>query len=481
MIAIVDYGMGNLSSVAKAFESLNVEASVTSDAGVIRRAERIVLPGVGAFGEGMKHLERLGLRPVLEEAVRVQRKPFLGICLGMQLMAKDSQEHGHHQGLGWIDGTVQPFAARHRDVTSLHIGWAPVSPRPADPLFANLGAAPQFYFVHGYHLACRSDRAVSAYAVHGDRFTAAIRQDNLLGVQFHPEKSQETGLGLLRNFVRWNPADTRTATSEWTDGVVCPAANIRLIPTLLLHRGRMVKTVRFQLIGDGLRRDVGDPVKAPMVYDAQLADELVYLDIRATVEERRIFDLQKAIASISGQVFMPLTVGGGISTPDEIRILLQSGADKVAINSAAVARPAFITEAARHFGNQCIVVSIDVRRNTAGRDEVYTRSGTQPTGLDPVVWAQQAEAAGSGEILLTSIDRDGTMQGYDLELIRRVASAVHVPVIASGGAGTTQDLVSVMQEGGASAAAAASLFHFRDVSPIKAKSALRRAGLLVRQ
>ena len=243
----------------------------------------------------------------------------------------------------------------------------------------------------------------------------------------------------------------------------------------------MVKTVRFELQEDSLRRDVGDPIKAPMVYDAQLADELVYLDIRATVEERRIFDLQKAIASISGQVFMPLTVGGGISTPDEIRILLQSGADKVAINSAAVAQPAFITEAARHFGNQCIVVSIDVRRNAAGRDEVYARSGTQPTGLDPVAWAQQAEAAGAGEILLTSIDRDGTMQGYDLELIRRVASAVHVPVIASGGAGTTQDLVSVMQEGGASAAAAASLFHFRDVSPIKAKSALRRAGLSVRQ
>ena len=189
----------------------------------------------------------------------------------------------------------------------------------------------------------------------------------------------------------------------------------------------------------------------------------------------------RAVSEISGRVFMPLTAGGGVRTVEEIRALLSAGADKVVINSAAVDRPALIREAARTFGSQCVVLSIDALRRTGGAWEVCTRSGTRPAGLEPAPWARQAEETGAGEILLTSIDRDGTLEGYDLDLIRTVSSAVRIPVIASGGAGKLQDLIDAVRTGGASASAAASLFHFRDLSPIKAKAFMSRSGLRVRE
>lgn len=485
-IAIVDYGMGNLSSVAKAFEALGAETTVSGRAEEFAKADRVVLPGVGAFGEGMSNLRRRGLIEPLRGEVLGAGKPFLGICLGMQLLAGESFEHGRHQGLGWIPGTVRPFEDRGEDWKTIHIGWSDVLPRQDAPLFRGLGASPNFYFVHGYHVACDDAGAVCATSVYGQPFTSAIQRGNLAGVQFHPEKSQETGLALLRNFLQWDPAVPPPAYSPKANGWLFePHAGggmpkVRLIPTLLLHDGRLVKTVRFQLMRDGVRRDVGHPVKAPMVYDAQLADELVYLDIRATVEGRGIEQLRRAVSEVAGQIFMPLTAGGGIRTVDDIRRLLQAGADKVAINSAALERPAFITEAAGIFGRQCVVVSLDAKRTGPDGYEVFTHSGTKATGLDPARWARQAEEAGAGEILLTSIDRDGTMEGYDLTLIRRVAEAVTIPVIASGGVGSLEHLAEGVLEGRASAVAAASLFHFRDLSPIKAKAFLRRRSIPIR-
>jgi imidazole glycerol-phosphate synthase subunit HisF len=248
----------------------------------------------------------------------------------------------------------------------------------------------------------------------------------------------------------------------------------RVIPTLTLRGQRLVKTRQF-----GAFRDVGDPVKAPIVYDAQLADELVYLDMDATVEGRGIDRLVKAIESISGECFMPITAGGGIRCEDDIHSLLRAGADKVSVNSAAVDSPDLVRSSSRVFGNQCIVVSIDVRRE-GERWLVYTRGGGHATGLDAIEWAKRAEELGAGEILLTSIDRDGTMEGYDLELGRAVTSAVSIPVILSGGAGKLKDLVDGMQVAGASALATASLFHFTDQSPIKAKAFMRRQGIAVR-
>ena len=248
---------------------------------------------------------------------------------------------------------------------------------------------------------------------------------------------------------------------------------VRLIPSLLLLNGRCVKGVRFADF-----RDVGHPITAARVYDAQGADELLFLDITASVENRST--LFEVVARAAEECFMPLTVGGGVRSLGDIRTLLRSGADKVSINTAAVERPAFIREAAETFGRQCVMVSIDCRRRDDGRHEVVTRRGQQATGRDPLAWAQEAEAQGAGEILLTAVDREGTRQGYDVELTRAVAKGVRVPVIAAGGAGSLQHLVDGVAAGGASAVSAASLFHFTDQSVIKAKAYMRNAGLDVR-
>jgi imidazole glycerol-phosphate synthase subunit HisF len=248
----------------------------------------------------------------------------------------------------------------------------------------------------------------------------------------------------------------------------------RLIPTLLLKEGRMVKTIQFDQL-----RDVGHPVKAAKVYDAQGVDELVFLDITASQEERRtLFDVIRAVTEES---FMPFTAGGGLRTLADIRELLNAGADKITLNTEAVRRPQFIAEAAELFGNQCIVVSIDAREKRPGRYEVFINGGKEATGMTPVEWAQQAVALGAGEILITSIERDGTMQGYDLTLVSQVVEAVPVPVIASGGAGNSEHLVQAITQAGAHAVAAASMFHFTDQSPIKSRAYMKRAGLNVRR
>jgi len=248
---------------------------------------------------------------------------------------------------------------------------------------------------------------------------------------------------------------------------------VRLIPSLLLLNGRCVKGVRFADF-----RDVGHPITAARVYDAQGADELLFLDITASVENRST--LFEVMARAAEECFMPLTAGGGVRSLGDIRTLLRCGADKVSINTAAVERPAFIREAAETFGRQCIMLSIDCRRRADGRYEVVTRRGQDATGRDPLAWAQEAEAHGAGEILLTALDREGTRQGYDVELTRAVAKGVRVPVIAAGGAGSLQHLVDGVAAGGASAVSAASLFHFTDQSVIKAKAYMRNAGLDVR-
>ena len=204
MLTIVDYGMGNLNSVAKAFENLRAEIKVSSRARDLETADQIVLPGVGAFAEGMKNLKELQLVEPLRQQVCERGKPFLGLCLGMQLLARDSYELGHHQGLGWLPATVKPVEASG-DFKSIHIGWNDVSPRDDCPLFAGLGPEPNFYFVHWYHLVCEDDELIAGTTEYRYRFASAVQKGNIFGVQFHPEKSQETGLALLRNFLLWEP------------------------------------------------------------------------------------------------------------------------------------------------------------------------------------------------------------------------------------------------------------------------------------
>ena len=250
----------------------------------------------------------------------------------------------------------------------------------------------------------------------------------------------------------------------------------RIIPCLDVKDGRVVKGTRFLNL-----RDAGDPVEAARVYDAQGADELVFLDITASHEKRRI--IIDIVRRTSECLFMPLTVGGGITSNDEIRSLLRAGADKVSLNTAAVRRPEFVGEAAEIFGSQCIVVAIDAKRCEQPQDgwEVFTHGGRNPTGLDAVEWAERMESLGAGEILLTSMDRDGTQVGYDIDLTRRIADAVGIPVIASGGVGNLEHLYEGLTAGGADAVLAASIFHFAEHSIADAKSYLHARGVAVRR
>ena len=246
----------------------------------------------------------------------------------------------------------------------------------------------------------------------------------------------------------------------------------RIIPCLDVKDGRVVKGVNFV----GLK-DAGDPVEIAKRYDLESADEVCFLDITASHEERKI--LLEVVERTAEQVFIPLTVGGGTRTLEDIRVLLKAGADKVSINTAAVEDPAFVKKAAARFGSQCIVVAIDAKRSGRGW-EIYTHGGRRAAGIDAVAWAQKMEEHGAGEILLTSMDRDGTKEGYDLELTRSISDAVQIPVIASGGAGTLEHLYQGFVEGRADAVLAASIFHHREFSIRQAKEYLRSRGVSVR-
>lgn len=250
--------------------------------------------------------------------------------------------------------------------------------------------------------------------------------------------------------------------------------SVRLIPCLDVHAGRVVKGIRFLEL-----RDAGDPVECARIYDQQGADELVFLDITASHEGRAI--MREVVEATASQCFMPLTVGGGLRTVEDIRGMLNAGADKVSLNTAVIENPDLLSISSRRFGNQCLVVAIDAKREPDGSGwRVYTHGGRRPTSLEAVAWARQATELGAGEILLTSMDRDGTRAGYDLELTRRVSEAVSIPVIASGGAGGLQDLADVLKIGCANAVLAASIFHYGEFSIAQAKQFLRQAGLPVR-
>jgi len=256
----------------------------------------------------------------------------------------------------------------------------------------------------------------------------------------------------------------------------------RIIPCLDVKNGRVVKGINFINL-----KDVGDPVETASAYSKEGADEITFLDITASVEKRKtILDVVKRCAE---QVFIPLTVGGGIRSIEDIRVLLKSGADKVSLNTAAVENPQLIKESSEEFGSQCIVVAIDGKRRHKGTKaqrhkvknwEVYIYGGNKPTGLDVVEWAKKAEGLGAGEILLTSMDKDGTKEGYDLELTRTISEAVNIPVIASGGAGNLEHLYQALTRGKADAVLAASIFHYGEYSIKDAKEYLKNKGLEIR-
>jgi cyclase len=246
----------------------------------------------------------------------------------------------------------------------------------------------------------------------------------------------------------------------------------RIIPCLDVKDGRVVKGTHFIDL-----KDAGDPVENAKVYDQQGADEITFLDITASYEKRDI--LLDIVRRTAEEIFIPLTVGGGVRRLEDIRNLLKAGADKVSVNTAAVKDPRFVERASKRFGSQCIVIAIDAKRKGEGW-EVFTHGGRVPTGIDAVLWAKRMEDLGSGEILLTSMDRDGTKDGYDIELTRTISEQVSIPVIASGGVGTLEHLYEGLASGKASAVLAASIFHYREYSIAQVKSYLRERGVVVR-
>jgi cyclase len=248
----------------------------------------------------------------------------------------------------------------------------------------------------------------------------------------------------------------------------------RIIPCLDVTDGRVVKGVRFKDL-----RDAGDPAELAAFYDREGADEIVFLDITASSDARKI--LLEAVERTADQVFIPLTVGGGVRSVSDMADLLTHGADKVSVNTAALAKPELITRCAEIFGSQCVVLAIDARHVEGGGWEVFSHGGRRPTGRDAIEWAQHGESLGAGEILLTSMDRDGTHEGYDIELLKAVSSAVRLPVIASGGAGTAGHMYQALTEGGAEAALAASIFHFAELSIGTVKQELAARGLEIRR
>ncbi len=249
--------------------------------------------------------------------------------------------------------------------------------------------------------------------------------------------------------------------------------SVRIIPCLDVHAGRVVKGVNFVNLVDA-----GDPVEQAKAYETQGADELVFLDITASSDKRAI--MLDVVERTASQCFMPLTVGGGLRTVEDIRKMLNAGADKVSLNTAAILNPDLVSEASAKFGNQCIVVAIDAKKEADGKWNVYTHGGRNRTELDAVEWAKEVERRGAGEILLTSMDADGTKDGYDIALTKAVSDAVSIPVIASGGAGKLEHLVDVVKNGGANAVLAASIFHFGTYTITQAKKALQEAGLPAR-
>jgi len=460
-VVIVDSGVANLASVRGAFARLGAPARVSSDPEDVRRAARVVLPGVGAYAAAAGALRARGLDAAAREALAAGT-PLLAVCLGMQLLCDGSEEAPGVPGLGLVPGVCRRLP---QGVRVPHLGWSRVEPDGAVRLLAPLDAA----FAHSYALRDAPPGWAAAWTTHGDRFVAALERDAILACQFHPELSGAAGLALLGHWLDGRPAPVWSAPASAGTGA---GLAIRLVPCLDVRDGRVVKGVRFT----GLR-DAGDPAEQAALYEAQGADEIVMLDIAASAAGRGTqLDTVGRIRAVLG---IPLTAGGGVRSVDDARALLAAGADKISVNTAAVARPALLAELAREFGCQCVVLAVDARRTDAGW-EVLVMGGRERAGLDALAWAREAVALGAGEILLTSWDRDGTRGGCDVELVRAVSQAVAVPVIASGGIGTRAHVADAVAAG-AAAVLAASVFHDGDDTVAAIKVDLAGRGVRVRQ
>ena len=443
MTVLIDYGAGNLTSVRNAFAAIGEETVVTRDPEVIGKADRVVFPGVGAAAHAMDNLRRFGLVDVVRRAAAT--KPFLGICLGMQVLFEHSEEDGGVEMLGIIPGKVRRF----HDVPGCkvpEIGWNSVS-APAGARVPGIGEGQEYYFVHSYAADVIGDTCLTAsYA--GVTFTAMVRRGNLWACQFHPEKSGRIGLNLLRAWMLGVASSPSPSPSPFT------SLTRRVIPCLDVRAGRVTKGVKFKN-----NVDLGDPVEMAVKYAEGGADELVFYDITASAERRPI-DIGM-VEAVAKAVRIPFAVGGGISTVADMERVILAGAEKVSVNSLAVRNPQIIAEGAAVFGAQCIVLGMDPYRSgkTASGYEITTRGFREFTGMDAVEWAKRAADLGAGEIVVNSVDADGTRAGFELEITRLIAEAVGVPVVASGGAGRPEHLVDAFNLARADAAIVAGMIH----------------------
>ncbi len=424
-VRFLDTGVANRASLRAAFARMGVDTHPITDPAELAGPDPVVLPGVGSFGAAMEALAAQGLIDAVRQRI-LRGDPLLAVCVGLQVFAEASDESPGVPGLGVLPATVRELPPAPRRP---QLGWNGVGGRAV-------------YFANGYALPDAPGFASASFTYGAQAFVGAAWRGRVWGLQFHPELSGEAGATWLR---------------AWLDGAPPPlfdgevGSTRRIVPCLDIDGGRVVKGVRFQ----GLT-DQGDPVELAAAYARQGADELVLLDVSATPEGRG--HAVETVASVRQVLDVPLTVGGGVRTLDDARALLDAGADKVAVNTAAVARPELLTELAARFGRQCIVLSVDAARDPDGTPRLKVRSGTERVGREVVDWCIEGVQRGAGEILLTSWDRDGTGDGYDLELLRAVCEAVEVPVVASGGARDAACLAEGL-EAGADAVLAASMFH----------------------
>jgi len=461
-VVIVNSGVANLASITSAFRRLGTSVVVTDDAAVVAAARRIVLPGVGAFGAGLRALRARGLDRAIAETLS-RGTPLVGVCLGMQLLCEGSEETPGIAGLGVIAGACRRLPDH---VRVPHLGWNAVTAVSQAGLVDSGVAA----FANSYALLEAPPGWTPAWTTHGVRFVAALERGRILACQFHPELSGAYGAALLERWLSGAKAASSAPAGVGPEPGLLP----RVVPCLDVRDGRVVKGVRFQHL-----RDAGDPAAQGALYESQGADEIVVLDVAASPEGRAT--QLETIKRVRAAIRIPLTVGGGVRSVDDAHRLLAAGADKVSVNTAAVQRPALLAELAAEFGSQCIVLAIDARRTGEGdRWEALAFGGREPGRPDAVAWAREGGCLGAGEILLTSWDRDGTRLGPDLELLRAVAGAVRVPVIASGGIGERAHVEAALRAG-ADAVLAASVFHDGDdtVDGIKADLSLR--GIRVRR
>ena len=490
-VAIIDSGVANLAAVESALTALGVEYSITGDPKAVLGASHAVLPGVGRFSAGLETLRRHGLDEAVHE-VHERGTPLLAVCLGMQMLAAGSDESPDTPGLGIVSGRFQRLPD---SVRVPHLGWNQVSADENSGLPSGTAA-----FANSFYLPKPPSGWCAAWTTHGATFVSMLAQGQTLACQFHPELSGRFGMGLIRDWLGGKlpvrPAEAATEADTQADAEVDTEADTeadaglghpptggvdhqltwrevapRIVPCLDVKDGRVVKGIRFQNL-----RDAGDPADQAGEYERQGADEIVILDIGASAEAR---DTQReTVRAVRRRIHIPLTVGGGVRSVDDARSLLAAGADKVSVNTAAVRDPSLLERLSQAFGTQCVVLAIDARRSGESWDTLVV-GGREPTGIDAIEWAVDGTRLGAGEILLTSWDRDGTRAGCDVELLETMRKAVDVPVIASGGIGTPEDVATAFRAG-ADAVLAASVFHDGDLTVGQIKTYVSEQGLAVR-